>query len=377
MKGCQLLLSFLLVLVLPGVAAAHKPSDSYLRITGGGANLTAQWDISLRDLEFVIGLDNDLNGEITWGEVKTQRSAISAYALSRLEITADEHDCKIQVVDLMVNEHSDGTYVVLDLAIDGSGKADLLEVYYNLLFEIDPTHRGLVLYNNENVSSTHVLGPDDQTVVFRTSESGLFRAFVEYTKEGVWHIWIGFDHILFLICLLLPAVWNRDKQTWQPVQDFTPAVKGVLKIVTCFTLAHSITLWLAVMDYVRLPGRFIEATIAFSIVVTALNNFYPLLRLSGCWIAFAFGLVHGFGFANVLMDLGLSNATLAVSLFGFNVGVELGQLAIVFVFFPIAFQIRSTAFYRLAVFRVGTILIASVAVIWMYERIFVTEILGI
>jgi hypothetical protein len=146
---------------------------------------------------------------------------------------------------------------------------------------------------------------------------------------------------------------------------------AVLKIVTVFTLAHSITLWLAVMEYVTLPGRLVEATIALSIVVTALNNLYPVLPLSGWAIAFVFGLVHGFGFANVLVDLGLSEGTLAVALFGFNVGVELGQMAIVLVFFPLAFMLRSTLFYRRLSLQVG-----SIAGLWMYERVFNAEILG-
>ena len=90
----------------------------------------------------------------------------------------------------------------------------------------------------------------------------------------------------------------------------------VLKIVTVFTVAHSITLWLAVMEYVTLPAQLVESTIALSIVITALNNLYPVLPLSGWAIAFVFGLVHGFGFANVLIDLGLSSATLAVALLG-------------------------------------------------------------
>jgi hypothetical protein len=120
----------------------------------------------------------------------------------------------------------------------------------------------------------------------------------------------------------------------------------------------------------------VEATIALSIVVTALNNLYPVVPLAGWAIAFVFGLVHGFGFANVLIDLGLTDATLAVSLLGFNVGVELGQMAIVLVFLPIAYLLRGTFLYRSLVLRMGSLLIAVIAGLWMYERLFNTEILG-
>jgi hypothetical protein len=191
----------------------------------------------------------------------------------------------------------------------------------------------------------------------------------------VWHIWIGYDHILFLLSLLLPAVLLRQKGIWQPVGSFLPACKAVLKIVTVFTVAHSITLWLAVTEYVTLPSRLVEATIALSIVVTALNNLFPVLPTSGWAIAFVFGLVHGFGFANVLLDLGLSDAALAVSLLAFNVGVELGQIAIVLAFLPIAFVLRRTAVYRWFLLRAGSALIVAAGTIWFVERAFDVAVL--
>jgi hypothetical protein len=354
-------------------APAHKPSDSYLRITGGAEHLTAEWDIALKDLEFLIGLDANQNGEITWGELKSQRQAIAAHALSRLRIAADGKTYNLQVADLLVTQHSDGAYAVLSLEMDCPGDAAVLDIHYNLLFDVDPTHRGLVLFTGRGVASTHVLSPSEPMLELRTGETALWASFADYVREGVWHIWIGYDHILFLLSLLLPAVLVRREGTWQPVESFGPACVSVLKIVTVFTLAHSITLWLAVMEYVTLPSRFVESTIALSIVVVALNNLWPVLPLSGWAIAFVFGLVHGFGFANVLNDLGLTDVTLALSLLGFNVGAELGQMAVVLVFFPLAFLMRNTFVYERLVFRTGSLLIALVAGLWMFELVFNTE----
>lgn len=365
-----------LALSLCGFARAHKPSDSYLKLHGGEETLTAEWDLALKDLELLVGLDANQNGEITWGELKSQRQEIIAHALSRLQLDYAGAPCELEVVELLVNQHSDGTYAVLKIKTDCPGDAQAIGIHYDLLFDLDPTHRGLVLYDNGQVTSTHVLSPESPSVEILTSESSLWHAFLDYVKEGVWHIWIGFDHILFLLCLLLPAVLFLQNRQWQPVEEFRPAFSSVLKIVTTFTVAHSITLWLAVMEYVMLPSQMVEATIAFSIVLTALNNLYPVLSLPGWLIAFVFGLIHGFGFANVLLDLGLSEVTLALSLLGFNVGVELGQLAIVVVFLPIAYFLRKTSFYRVAVLKLGSVLIASIALIWMYERLFNAEILG-
>lgn len=365
-----------IALTINALAHAHKPSDSYLKLQGGQESLTAEWDIALKDLELLIGLDANQNGEITWGEVKAKRQAIAAHALSRLSLHVDGRECNLQLVDLLASTHSDGGYAVLKLESDCPNDSAAINVRYNLLFDVDPTHRGLVLFSNSSFTNTYVLSPERPELTIRSDDTGLWHAFVDYVREGVWHIWIGLDHILFLLCLLLPSVLQlRDKQ-WHPVDAWRPALTSVLKIVTMFTLAHSITLWLAVMEYVTLPSQMIEAAIAFSIVVTAVNNLYPVLSLSGWMIAFSFGLVHGFGFANVLLDLGLSEVALAISLLGFNVGVELGQLAIVFAFLPIAYALRKTGFYKNFVLRFGSIAIALIALVWMYERIFNVEILG-
>ena len=376
MKRFSVALLFLFVMLPFRSASAHKPSDSYLKIRASEPILSIQWDIALKDLDFKIGLDTNQDGEITWGEVKSRREAIEAHALAHLKITADGQPCQLQMVDLLISQHSDGAYAALIIATNTSSEVEKLDIEYSLFFDVDPTHRGLVLFSNAVATSTHVLSPTDPVVEIQTSEANVFHTFLEFVREGVWHIWIGFDHILFLISLLLPAVFIRQQNEWKSVDTFWPACKAVLKIVTLFTIAHSITLWLAVMEYVQLPSGFVEATIAFSIIVTALHNLYPVIKLPGWAIAFVFGLIHGFGFANVLVDLGLSSVTLAISLLGFNVGVELGQLAIVLVFMPIAFLLRDTQFYRKVIFWAGSLVIAVIAAIWFIERVGNFEILG-
>ena len=368
---------FFLVAILPlSSALAHKPSDSYLRINTAQSTLAIQWDIALKDLDFQIGLDTNQNGEITWGEVKSRRSEIEAYALSHLQIAVDHHPSELRVSELQIVKYSDGPYAALMIETDAPSDLASLNLSYSLFFDADPTHRGLVTFSNEDASSLHLLSPADPTVEIRAGETTVMRMLFQFVGSGVWHIWIGLDHILFLITLLLPAVFFRKDDQWEPVKTFWPAFKAVLKIASLFTLAHSITLWLAVMGYVKLPSNFIEATIAFSIIVTAMNNLFPVIKLPAWVIAFGFGLVHGFGFANVLDPAGLSSTMLAIALFGFNVGVELGQFAIVLVFLPIAYLLRDTKFYRWVIFYAGSIVIAILAAIWVYERTQGYEILG-
>ena len=180
---------------------------------------------------------------------------------------------------------------------------------------------------------------------FTLGESSRVEQFVDYLEEGVLHIWAGFDHILFLLSLLLPAVLVPSAisgEAWAAAPGFRAALWDVLKVVTAFTVAHSITLSLATLGVVSLPSRLVESAIAASVVLAAVNNIRPVVH-GGRWIiAFCFGLIHGFGFASVLSDLGLPQGSLLLALIAFNLGVELGQLAIVAVFLPLAYAHRAT-----------------------------------
>jgi hypothetical protein len=135
-------------------------------------------------------------------------------------------------------------------------------------------------------------------------------------------------------------------------------------------VAHSITLSLAALSVIQLPSRLVESTIALSVVLAALNNLYPVVFGRRWVVAFCFGLIHGFGFASVLADLGLPQQTLLIALVGFNLGVETGQLAIVSAFLPLAYALRRSWVYRRVIFLGGSAAIVVVAGIWMIERMF-------
>jgi len=363
------LLCVLVVLLAAGNALAHKPSDSYLAIGVETASVRGQWDIALRDLEFALGLDADGNGEITWGELRAKRGDIEAYALSRLKLDADGISCAIAPADLLVDDHSDGAYAVLRFSADCGARAPAsLEVAYSLFFDLDPTHRGLLRFERGGDTRTAVLSPERPRIALRAGESSRMAQFFDYLREGVWHIWIGFDHILFLLSLLLPSVFVFGGNRWQPAGRFREPFWDVLKVVTSFTVAHSITLSLAALSVISLPSRLVESVIALSVVAAALNNLWPVVAERRWAVAFAFGLIHGFGFASVLADLGLPQNALLLALVGFNLGVEAGQLAIVCVFLPLAFALRRTRFYRVGIFYGGSAAIAAVAAVWLAER---------
>ncbi|MEP7207984.1 MAG: HupE/UreJ family protein [Casimicrobiaceae bacterium] len=358
----------LLLALSAGVAHAHKASDAYLTLERDGTHLTGRWDIALRDLDAALGLDLDGNGEITWGELRTRSPAIATYALQHLVLRSGGEACPVTVRDHLVDQHTDGAYTVLLLDAACPVAGPTVNVRYTLFFDVDPQHRGLLQVVENGISRSVIFAADHPQEVVGGDAGGALDQFIAYVREGVWHIWTGFDHILFLLSLLLPAVLVRRDAAWQPAASFRPAFLEVAKVVTAFTVAHSITLTVAALGIVSLPSRWVESAIALSVVLAALNNIRPVIAEARWIAAFAFGLVHGFGFAGALQDLGLPSGALALSLAGFNIGVELGQLVIVAVFLPLAYRVRSTLLYRRVALVGGSAAIAAVAAVWLAER---------
>ena len=373
-------------------ALAHKPSDSYLTmsVTKDGSDVTVRWDIALRDLDYVLQLDRDNDGALTWGEVRSRGDDITKYATANLALSSKDKPCALTTTaPMQLDKHSDGTYAVLSLtAACGAALTDALQVKYSLLFDVDPSHRGLVQWlppgkdGKAEEALSVILGTESATQNLAFQPPSQWQSFKQYVVEGAFHIWIGYDHILFLLSLLLPAVLlfrrndtNTSKKMFGnsqilPAESFWGAFKEVLKVVTAFTLAHSITLSLAALGIISLPSRWVESVIAASIIVAAIQNIRGVVDNRRWVMAFGFGLIHGFGFASVLADLGLPQNALVTALIGFNVGVELGQLAIVAVFLPLAFWLRATKFYQVGVFKWGSVLIALMALYWFVQRAF-------
>ena len=362
------LLAALPVALLAAPALAHKPSDSYLALRIDGPRIEGQWDIALRDLDFAVGLDANADGEITWGELRAHHADVAAYALSRLTLRSGTAPCAARAIGHLVDHHSDGAYAVLRFVAECPEAVSDLEIDYALLFDVDPQHRGLLRLADQAATRTAIFSPERSRQRFERAEASRLRQFLDFANEGIWHIWIGFDHVLFLLSLLLPAVLVRKDGRWEAVDAFGPAFWDVFKIVTAFTVAHSITLSLATLGVVSLPSRLVESAIAASVVAAALNNLRPVVRGRRWVVAFLFGLVHGFGFAGVLMGLGLPQGALVLALVGFNLGVEIGQLALVAAFLPSAFLFRETTFYRRVLVVGGSAAIVVIAALWMVER---------
>ena len=365
-----------LLLLLPLAVSAHNLGNSYLFINQDNTGaLVLRWDIALSDLEFVVGLDSNLDQQISWQEVKEKQAAITAYAYAHLSLKQNNQPCPLSTESLQIVQHSDGYYVVINSksdCVDSSKNTDsigALTLNYSLMFAANAQHRGIILDQRAKDSSNTYIASIDQQQIQLKKTPNRFAQFVTFIGQGIWHILIGFDHILFVISLMLPVVLVYKNQQWQAVQTLKPALSSLLRIVTVFTLAHSITLTLATFDLVTLPSRWVESAIALSVIVMALNTIKPIFTHARWSIVFLFGLIHGFGFASVLNDLNLDQGALLLSLLGFNIGVEIGQFLILLLLFPVAYGLRKTRFYRQFVLMGGSVLIALVATVWLVQRV--------
>lgn len=352
----------------PESVLAHKLSDSYLRLQVADSQIQGQLDIALRDLQLVMDLDKDGDNAIRWGELRARHAEIAAYATQHLTLSASGVSCPITVDRQWVDEHADGGYTVLYFTADCPTGIQNLKIDYRLLFDQDRQHRGLLQLESAGAVRSAIFGPEQTTHRFDLAQTGLLRQFSDYLRQGVWHIVIGYDHILFLITLLLPVVLVRSKAQWKPVIRLRRVVIETLKIVTAFTLAHSVTLGLAATGLVNLPSRWVEIAIAITVVAAALNNLFHWYRGPTGWLAFGFGLIHGFGFAAVLGELGLPQSARVLSLLAFNVGVEVGQMLIVIILLPLLFWLRCSPQYPRWVLGAGSVGATALGLIWILER---------
>jgi len=364
-----LILAFLLAGGFVLDSQAHQTTDSYLSMSLESGQIKGRWAIALRDLNHVLELDTDKDGEISDKELAVARPKIEKYAFDALNIEIGGVTVPINRKGFEIEEHDDAIYTALLFELSPARIGPDLTIQYDLFFHTDPLHRGLFRLDLPNRTETTIFSPAQPTQRFLIDSAHPTPQLARFIREGIWHIWLGFDHILFLIALLLPSVLHREANRWTVGGNWRQSIYAIVKVVTAFTIAHSITLSLAALGWVRVPPRIVEPIIAASVLIAAVNNLRVIFPERTWIIAFCFGLIHGFGFASALSELGLQRGTLGRALLGFNVGVEIGQLAIVGVFVPTALAIRKTRLYQRLILPGGSLLIATLAAIWMVERI--------
>lgn len=346
----------ILIICFGSLGQAHETTRSYVTVLRDGSGIDAQVRIAFRDIEVALWMDENLDGSITWGETKQRLDAISSYVRAALSLDAGGA-CDLSLDQPGVSADSGIDY--LDLYFKGICPDPVapLKISSRLFIEIDPDHRMFLTAQSGGATTTTLLSASSPEVIVNAETGGLLRSFVSYFKSGVEHLLGGADHLVFLFVLILPALGSDNSAR--------KAILGVVAALTGFTLAHALTLTAAATNLLRPPSTIIEVLIAVSIIITAIDNIRPFIPAPRAAVAAFFGIIHGFGFASALGVLQLSGGGLAVALVGFNLGIEVAQIAVVVVAMPILYVVGKE---RL-ILQLGSIGAVSVGLYWVWQRL--------
>ncbi|WP_203143188.1 HupE/UreJ family protein [Marinobacter mangrovi] len=356
-----------LLFAMAGPALAHKASDGFVYLDTSTEPSQLRIDVALRDLALVVPLDANGDRQVTSDELNRARGDITRYLEQGVQLQAGSRNCRLVGQDWGLSRHSDGPYAALRYQVRCPADAAPDQLRYDLLFEVDSLHRGLIQQTDGDQEQLAVLGPDDHALSLDAAGRSWFSVFADFLQQGIWHLLLGFDHLLFLLVLILPATLARHQSTRDP-KILRSRLWELAGIVSSFTVAHSLTLGMTVLGLVHPPSGPVEIIIALSIAVTAINLLFPVLGHRTWKIAFGFGLVHGFGFASVLEELTHGTSERVLALAGFNLGVEAGQLLILAVIFPLLYAISRYRLYQRAAVPAIALVVTVISLYWAAQR---------
>lgn len=403
-------LTLALATVAAGPALAHKGSDAYLdvqqvapaAIASAAAAASAQaqardvrfaLSVAIKDLDLLVPMDANADARVTWGEVKAAMPQVQALLSGAATLSAGGDastgaaPCRLDWQPGGLERRSDGTYVRMT-AQARCPAAQALRFHYTLLGNVDATHRLLVAGRVDGRDLLTTTSPLQKTGLLLSAgapqgagvagmaagapPSGRWAALGSYFSLGVHHLLEGFDHLAFLLALVLPL---QLAVRLGPGRVAARAKAGsawwaLLRTVTAFTLGHSITLVLATLGVTQASPLWVEPVIALSIAVTALLNLRPVHWVRTDVLALVFGLVHGFGFAGLLQEAAAPEGLLPWALAGFNLGVEAGQLMAVAVWVLVSQLVVRKPWYPRVVVRGGSVLLVLLAAWWFWQRVF-------
>ena len=360
---------FCLALGAARPAFAHSTSTSYLLLEAPApdAPVTLRWDLAVQDIVWSVYIDQDYDGVVTWQEVTEARRYLEPAVLREITLARGGTACTLRFRDVALAEHTGQNFLSVSL-VGECPKDGLLAVSGSLFMSGDASQRVLLSATRGQEKLAGVLSAESPTWL-EPSRPSAWASFARFVREGIWHVLIGYDHIAFILLLLLPAVLRSEDGKWRSAGSLSQVARDIVTIVTAFTIAHSTTLALAVTGTVHLPTQPIEVAIAASIAVAGGLNLLPKLSRLRLPLAFGFGFVHGFGFANALSGIDAAGTALLPLLAGFNIGVELAQLAIVSVVLPLIYLARNRRWYTSGVLPLGSCALGAAGIVWLIQRI--------
>jgi hypothetical protein len=372
----RLFLLTLLLWMAPSLAWGHPmPSSSVvLRIHRNEIRV----ELTLPIGELAIGWDKPLptDAERT---VREYGEKLKDYVRAHVQATAPDGRPWTVIVQRInpVKENNPDVRVDLSMTPPPGAPVDRLTLHYDVIFHHLITHTAVVTLAGDWENG--VLGEEpvllgtirdtNADLVIDRSGGSWSQGFSAMFRLGTRHIAEGTDHLLFLLALILPAPLIAADGRWGSYAGAKTAFRRIIKVVTAFTIGHSITLVFGAMGWVSLPDPLIESAIAISILVSAIHALVPIFRGREVYIAGGFGLVHGLAFASTLTGFGFDPLTLVSSVLGFNLGIEAFQLLIILLVMPCLVVLARTRLYK--PFRIaGAMLTGIAAVGWFAERAF-------
>jgi hypothetical protein len=372
-------------------ALAHKSSDAYARVSEGAqaGEGALTLSVALKDLDAALPeLDADNDRELTWGEVKAAQAQTARLMAERVQLRCADAPVSADWQYQALEQRGDGVYMRTATQW-ACAPQDKVSLHYSLFKGIDATHRLLLsgqLRGQNQVAVLHDAKPSvllaalplggggsanaaapEPKVPPTPAAQGGWEVFKTFFPEGVHHIATGYDHLAFLLALLLPLrLWRNTSSSAGAHTGM--GLRSLLLTVTAFTLGHSITLVLATLGAGESPV-WVEPVIALSIAFAAWLNLFPRPRLNPPALALGFGLVHGLGFAGIMREAQVEGASLGWALAGFNLGVEAGQLVGVALWCVVSTLLHRWPHYERVVVRGGSWALMSLALFWTVQRV--------
>jgi len=350
-----LLRYFLFFTIFTGALFAHQLKENYLLVDYNTTTkrLHLVFEIETRLFE-IAAIDDNKNGIVSFKELRQHKKILTSYIAKHIKLEYKDKALdflhgkkKFQRKQVQTYFQIDTTYNNIDI--------DQLSIHYSMFFEKESMHKMLI--NIPTTKTQVILDTKTRNYTFSTAFMNNWQRFYTFVIEGIFHILEGTDHILFLTMLILPVIILREN------------LRSLIIVATAFSVAHSLTLFVSGMHWYVPNSALIESGIALSIMVVAILNFFGHYSNVNYKIAFLFGLLHGFGFANVLEIAGVKSlSSFIIALFGFNIGVELGQLLIILTTFPLLVLLYKFSFSKYLT-RVITGVTFIIATIWFIQRI--------
>ena len=357
------IISFLFLLIQLQTVFAHPPGLSSADLTVKPDGLDAKITFAVQDIEAFVPMDSDEDAEVTTAERDAAKPGIANYVANELKILIDGVEVKAIAPGIVTFDNQNNATV--DLQFAGT-PATSIGIETKFLSKLPAGHKQYVTVKGVGghelgkkmlTQKANALEIDLNNSATPAAENHPTSTFTDFLKLGIEHILTGYDHLLFLFSLLVVT------------HSFWPAIK----IITFFTIAHSITLALAGLNIVDIPSSIVEPLIAATIVYVGLENIIRADKVTTkqrCMLTFFFGLIHGFGFAGVLREMGISSIEtgILVPLFSFNLGVELGQITVASIVLPLIWWLHGKEKISRYLVPVGSVLTCIAGGYWLLER---------